>query len=913
MALSRLLQPNSKLPICVKRFSTTKAVFCSYSGIGRTHQLKNDVAVEENRDMTVEPLVNDSAQTKPDMLSKVSSSWEKKGAPRYMGVVHILKDKMLGHDRPQNYYAIDESIPADCTALVVIPSSDASVHGTIELEDSKVNVDHGKSCMADKIYDKEVNGTASEVNQMRSCPQAAKTEDNDAFKTKRMLMSPGVSSLSSGDFCEKATQSNDSELVAEEAEFLKDDDVSSSTFSDLEGDLVSNPENSSSLQAPAISLKSTECVNIEKKETIIGDISVNIGSERGRFSAISDGSKKTASLVDLFRQKNQYQRSPEGNIAQADPEEALSDLIIKFERKRVSQLKHSSPADYLLSVAKTSDSEDDHFKEISHIECENNPQGDKSLRFEWDQTTAPSNGSKSIFVLKDANMKSVDDQIVDENFKPRSLTFTQSQHSNEPNEVDTEKLSEIKELIDFIKLQDGVPSTSANDNRDTSCITENPSNSNSQGFIYNDWLTASTTENSSPENQKKSDAHFQSFGGTGLKASFVNPTMKINEEKLRNGLLSESSNSKLQNLVDGESSNSSDCTTVRSRIEDEERVDLDFGSLGWTELKAGMEIPNPTKNIDRGNVENTFLSSKEANDNRVVVRFLPKVTTEEHILETFERYGAISKIEIIDVEGHVFKTAHIHFETRKGLQRALKESYVLVRNKVVTVESATRTKKVTVSVPNLICDPEVPTLLIKNPTRTVKIHHLTRDIRLHHIERALSFCESNVSGYFLGSTNSVGFIEFETEVGKERALVKHSIDVLGQQLNVLRIDAPRTTAVRVSSGAIRFKNIISICSSFGKVRNLVARCPGIVDVHYRLAEWPNMWNILNRLNSLEIEGMRLRAEPATNYPPDVLIALWHQPNERTYLKNTALALLEKLGKNMRGTTELDFLEQLFMD
>lgn len=65
----------------------------------------------------------------------------------------------------------------------------------------------------------------------------------------------------------------------------------------------------------------------------------------------------------------------------------------------------------------------------------------------------------------------------------------------------------------------------------------------------------------------------------------------------------ESSNSDSQNLVDSERLNSTDFTTVKYRIEDEERVDLVFGSLGCTEIKVGMEVPNPTKNIDREKFE----------------------------------------------------------------------------------------------------------------------------------------------------------------------------------------------------------------------------------------------------------------------------------------------------------------------
>lgn len=163
-------------------------------------------------------------------------------------------------------------------------------------------------------------------------------------------------------------------------------------------DLVSNPENSSSLQPPTISLHSTERVKVEKNEIIIGNISVDFGSERGVLSAVFDGSKKSTRLVDLFQKKN-HQTSPEAIIEQTDPEETLSDLLLKFERKRVSQFKHSSSADDLSPEVATSDSEDDHLKEISHIGRAKNLQEDKNIRFEGDQTSSPSNGTQNIFDL----------------------------------------------------------------------------------------------------------------------------------------------------------------------------------------------------------------------------------------------------------------------------------------------------------------------------------------------------------------------------------------------------------------------------------------------------------------------------------------------------------------------------------
>lgn len=78
------------------------------------------------------------------------------------------------------------------------------------------------------------------------------------------------------------------------------------------------------------------------------------------------------------------------------------------------------------------------------------------------------------------------------------------------------------------------------------------------------------------------------------------------------------------------------------------------------------------------------------------------------------------------------------------------------------MESATsENRTTTISVPSLLGDPDMPAALVKNPTRTIRIEQLTQEMSSHHIVEALSFCSSNISGYFLGSSHSVAYVEFE--------------------------------------------------------------------------------------------------------------------------------------------------------
>lgn len=88
----------------------------------------------------------------------------------------------------------------------------------------------------------------------------------------------------------------------------------------------------------------------------------------------------------------------------------------------------------------------------------------------------------------------------------------------------------------------------------------------------------------------------------------------------------------------------------------------------------------------------------------------------------------------------------------------------------------------------------------------------------------------------------------QTEEAKQRALERNSIIVSGKLLQIFRIDAPRTTAVRISNlfyPEVQNK-FEAICRSYGRVKHVVVRSKDIVDVHFNITEWPNMLRILNR-------------------------------------------------------------------
>lgn len=87
----------------------------------------------------------------------------------------------------------------------------------------------------------------------------------------------------------------------------------------------------------------------------------------------------------------------------------------------------------------------------------------------------------------------------------------------------------------------------------------------------------------------------------------------------------------------------------------------------------------------------------------------------------------------------------------------------------------------------------------------------------------------------------------QTEDGKEKALAKRYIDILGKRLVIYRIDIPRTTIVRISHHhSIKTDDVVKACHAVGKVRLVRCRLTGVLDVQFTLAEWPNMLKILNR-------------------------------------------------------------------
>ncbi|KAM5553201.1 hypothetical protein ABKV19_025429 [Rosa sericea] len=308
-----------------------------------------------------------------------------------------------------------------------------------------------------------------------------------------------------------------------------------------------------------------------------------------------------------------------------------------------------------------------------------------------------------------------------------------------------------------------------------------------------------------------------------------------------------------------------------------------------------------TSKEDLNKIPGTSCQKEESTESKVLVRFLHKRVEESAISKAFDDCGSIMKIQLLPlIEGSNFRDGYVHFKTREGSHKALRKSELVIQGAHVVVD-ATSLEDVPnkISIPNLIGDPEVPLMLVKNPTRTVMIKQLTHDISSHQLKEALAFCGSGISSVFLGSSSSVAYVEFETEDAKERAIAAYSINVQEKQLLIFRIDVPRTTVIRITniddtafSSKLVTGKITSICSSYGELYKQKLRGKAILDVYFKLAEWPNILSILNRLNGMEVDGDRLIAQPAPIFPPPILQVLWSKPDERIHVKSVFHRLLQ---------------------
>ncbi|KAB2009557.1 hypothetical protein ES319_D10G174200v1, partial [Gossypium barbadense] len=243
-------------------------------------------------------------------------------------------------------------------------------------------------------------------------------------------------------------------------------------------------------------------------------------------------------------------------------------------------------------------------------------------------------------------------------------------------------------------------------------------------------------------------------------------------------------------------------------ISDKEDSNLDLANSGHVKSGPNSHVSLPVSREELNHSQTCFLSKEGYKDDKELVRFLTKNVKKLNILAAFSDCGLIVKVEeLSSTKESSFKDFLVHFKTREGSQLALKKNDVMVMETEAFVEPTTSedTAGAIISIPDPISDPEAPTALLKNPT-----------------------------------TAAEGNRRCQRE-----ALAQQSVLVSGKELLILRIDAPRTTVVRISNIKPTSK-AWTICNSYGQVKYLAKKGVGVVDVHFKLAEWPNMLNIVNK-------------------------------------------------------------------
>ncbi|MCD7468226.1 hypothetical protein HAX54_006213 [Datura stramonium] len=701
----------------------------------------------------------------------------------------------------------------------------------------------------------------------------------------------GVNDMSSGasSICRKAN-SNDSvqlingfhhsELVEKEREQLLAEEASSSVQVSSGGEILSKSEEACILEhqmqveiprtSDRVSANKSGSTAPENQPEDIMELCKflpNLELGRSDTSDSSCVSKRIARLVDVSQEKRNNEPELEAKNDQMQKKEVTSDIISIFAKNGKSNLKQVAHSNSFLLSERTDKWQDVLAKKSVFSANEHHPAKDISIPIslsnsKMDEISSVSNNSSHM----EADHRVID-QIVDP--KSGNIVPREFEHLNGTSQNTFGERGNIKSLIECIR----------------ELPPQEPSVVRSKEIVVGGGVDRYTKRSASNSIQTQTD-----------KQPFDRKKRKTSSQ----GAIGKKENSGLSNKV-FEDLNPGD-----------ERTDIgNTARHGFCESIETKEIASLREKDNLNKSEDASLSEKLSDENKMTVKFVPVKATESDVSSAFKACGAITKVVFSSVKLTNFKVAHIYFESEEGRQEALKRSDVNIRNAVVLEATSPPKGRERMCIPDLIGYPKVPTSLVKHPSRTV-IKKLKHNVSFHDIEEALAFCRSKITGIFFDLSRSVAYVEFETVEGKEIAIEKSSVIVLGERLSILRIDAPRTTVVRISNiHSPAMGKVISFCKELGKTAQFFMRTSGIMDVHFEFAEWPRMLEILNRLNGIEVDGQQLVAKPAPVYPPNVLNVLWNQPEGRKHLKTTFNSMLLKVGGDGAGTVGLTELVDRF--
>ncbi|KAH7662708.1 RNA recognition motif domain-containing protein [Dioscorea alata] len=400
----------------------------------------------------------------------------------------------------------------------------------------------------------------------------------------------------------------------------------------------------------------------------------------------------------------------------------------------------------------------------------------------------------------------------------------------------------------------------------------------------------------------------------GISMAFIRQSLKrwlLNNQHTSRSQLEKKQANMPYEVTESEENQDSNCLKLETILldKDEKAVDTSDGlkSLFISDESdsdiSAFEYPSPEPNNEAlSSMKGFHLNINRHNEkldhnNRLLVYFLPKIAKVKDLIQAFGDSGPISEICILPSRENRFNYAQVFFKTKEGLRKALSKTDVAVGGADVAMEAAIT--------PSEICDrmfctepvnnTDFPGRFPKHPSRTVILDGLSGDLSFYDLKCALSTW-GRITNMAMVSSYLTVFVEFESEKLKERALTKATISISGTTLSILRVDAPRTTIIRISnvnpaSGATK---VHSICESYGKVKKVTGRYIDTFDIHFKLSEWPNMLKIINRLNGRVVDQHKWTAQPATLIPAEVLQALWNKPEGQKQVHELVRNICERI-------------------
>nr|XP_010906789.1 uncharacterized protein LOC105033614 [Elaeis guineensis] len=495
-------------------------------------------------------------------------------------------------------------------------------------------------------------------------------------------------------------------------------------------------------------------------------------------------------------------------------------------------------------------------------------------------------------LFKRKRKDSKDDDVIDKKYIRQDKSLNPKEEIRE----DSERKSEVKDLLNRImKL-----SKDAHKAGSWAAIPNNEIDKGVRGFV--DESIKLLTLNDESEYRKSAG---QTDGEEPKEVNTLHSEVRDNTQKSQPSDYNVV-NMNLQLNKNGKAMGSPDI--LESELLSE-ASDSDIAAFDYQEPESQDEVALSTQpqNLD------AFLKEGTGNhENRLLVNFLLKAAKINDIGRAFRDCGPINEIRVVRTRiENRYNYAYVCFKTEEGLVKALSKTDVAVCGADVVVEAASPIEfHSRLSNVEPAKDGDFPSAFLQNPTRTVVVKGLPENTPFYQLKHALSFW-GRISGLAMGSTGSSVYVEYESEESKEMALAVATVSILGKKLMIYRIDAPKTTVVRISrvnshTGITRIQNI---CESYGQVKRIIGRDVDTFDVHFKLSEYGNMLKILNRLNGMVVDHHKWVAQPATVIPAEILQTLWSKPQGRKHVHKLIQNLCRKIEEKNIDTSRMLSLAQ----